>query len=298
MNNFFKYVTPNQDDRKWGLYLNVAGFTRVEPHEEYPSPKHPSGYYFKWQNGRILNEYAFVYISEGKGLFETTTGTSSLSPGNLIIVQPDIWHRYKPDEKKGWTELYIGFSGTIAKQLMSHPLIKRSVNVDCGLQENLLDCFHRIFDLVKEEKPGFQMVASGLVMSFIGRVISALKFKDFAGTLSETIVEHAKFHIRQNLENKMNFEEYSLEHNVSYSNFRKIFKKYTGFSPCQYQINLRILKARESLLTSDKSIKQVAMDLGFESESYFTRCFKAKTGILPSELGKTFPPGKENLRSA
>jgi AraC-like DNA-binding protein len=71
---------------------------------------------------------------------------------------------------------------------------------------------------------------------------------------------------------------------VSYSNFRKLFKEYTGLSPATYQQDLRLQRAKELLSTTDLSIKEIAYKLNFESPDYFSAKFKAKTGRRPSEL--------------
>jgi transcriptional regulator GlxA family with amidase domain len=78
-------------------------------------------------------------------------------------------------------------------------------------------------------------------------------------------------------------EEIAMSVGLGYSVFRKKFKEYTGVSPAQYQINLRINKAKDLLVTSKQSLKEIANDLGFESADYFYRLFKKKTGYTPSD---------------
>ena len=70
---------------------------------------------------------------------------------------------------------------------------------------------------------------------------------------------------------------------VSYSNFRKLFKEFTGVSPSLYQQELRLQRAKELLTTTDLSIKQIAYQLRFESPDYFSSKFRAKTGMKPSQ---------------
>ena len=72
--------------------------------------------------------------------------------------------------------------------------------------------------------------------------------------------------------------------NVSYSNFRKLFKEFTGVSPALYQQDLRLQRAKELLTTTDLSIKQIAYQLRFESPDYFSSKFKIKTGMKPSDF--------------
>jgi AraC-like DNA-binding protein len=71
---------------------------------------------------------------------------------------------------------------------------------------------------------------------------------------------------------------------VGYSWFRKMFKQYTGISPAQYQIQLRIMRAKELLMTTDLNITEIAYQLNFEDGGCFSTFFKNKEGITPSEF--------------
>ncbi len=71
---------------------------------------------------------------------------------------------------------------------------------------------------------------------------------------------------------------------MSYSNFRKLFKEYTGISPASYQQSLKLQRAKELLTTTDMSIKEIAYRLSFDSPDYFSSKFRMKTGRKPSEF--------------
>ena len=62
------------------------------------------------------------------------------------------------------------------------------------------------------------------------------------------------------------------------------FKKQTGLSPLQYYLLLKIEKSKELLLSSQKNQKEIAFELGFESDYYFNRLFKQKTGLSPGKF--------------
>ena len=92
--------------------------------------------------------------------------------------------------------------------------------------------------------------------------------------------------MRENISGEINLEGLAAENNIGYSYFRKMFKEYTGISPRQYHLELKIMRAKELLLTTDLNIKQICFELGFESSHYFSRFFKQKVGVSPSELRK------------
>lgn len=283
MNNKFKYLTVGEEDMNWGLFLNVTGSSTIKRRSIYPPIEHPSGYYFNWKDGRVLKEYQINYITEGAGIFENKYGEFAVKPGSIIFTFPGVWHRYKPLIKTGWVENYIGFEGKIAKELLNHPLFtpKQAV-LQIGIKEELLDTYLKIFDLVEKEQPGFQQIASGLVIKLLGYIISFEKQKGFSGKKIAKVIDEARFMMRQNVGQEINLENLAEQLNIGYSYFRQMFKKYTGVSPGQYHLQLRIMRAKELLASTDKSIKEISYELGFQSIYYFSNMFKKKEGNNPS----------------
>ena len=285
MDDFYKYLTAGEEDRNWGFYLNVAGSYFAKSGRLYPPVKHPSGYYFNWENGRVLQEFQINYITEGAGLLETEFGKFAIRQGSIFIIQPGVWHRYRPNQKTGWKEHYIGFNGNMGIPFLSHPIFLENQPVlNPGVRAELIDTYYKIFDLVHEEQPGFQQIASGLIVKLLGYLISFEKQREFHGKRIAGIIEDARFKIRQNVESLLDIEEMANDYNIGYSYFRKMFKSYTGVSPHKYHLELKIIRAKELLLASNKSVKEISYDLGFQSIHYFSRLFKNKVGKSPTEF--------------
>ncbi|HHU59203.1 MAG TPA: helix-turn-helix domain-containing protein, partial [Bacteroidales bacterium] len=137
-----------------------------------------------------------------------------------------------------------------------------------------------------KEKPGYQLIASGIAIRLLGSLVAHVKNRQFKGTPLEVAMEDAKFKMRTQLNQDIDFTELASSLNLGYSYFRKMFKKHTGVSPGQYHLHLRIMKARELLASTDLPIKQVAVETGFESIHCFSRLFKNKMGYSPSEVRK------------
>lgn len=287
MKDFFKYLTAGEEDKNWGLYLNVAGKAFIKPNTIYPSIEHPTGYSFSWKNGRILDEYQINYITEGGGILENTRGKFIVKPGTLMIIRKGEWHRYRPNKGNGWIEHYIGFDGMFAKHfLLDNQVLNGQSVIPCNIREDFIDTYYKIFDLVQEEEPGFQQISSGLIIKLLGYIIAFQKQKNFTGKPIEKIIQNARFYIRENLTENIDIENLAKENNIGYSYFRKMFKQYTGVSPHQYHLELKIMRAKELLLASDNTVKEICYKLGFQSEHYFSRFFKQKVGVTPSELRK------------
>ena len=287
MKNFIKYLTSSREDENWGIFLTSAGSLKIPPQTEYPSQKHPGGYFFTWENGRVLKEYQVNYITEGGGILENTYGRFELKKGDVMITFPGEWHRYKPQKLTGWTENYIGFNGPAVSFFLAHNLFDpKSPVIQTGNHEEILDGFLRIFELIKAEPPGFQQIASGMVIKLLGYLVAYHKQKEFSGKEIAGIIEKARFEMRNDVDKQFDLEQFAANNNIGYSYFRRMFKNFTGISPRQYFLQLKIMRARELLLTTDKSIKEISYQLGFDSIYYFSRFFKQKTGMSPSEFRK------------
>ncbi|WP_052417913.1 helix-turn-helix domain-containing protein [Jejuia pallidilutea] len=107
-----------------------------------------------------------------------------------------------------------------------------------------------------------------------------------------SLVTKAKHTMYRNIDKSINLRTIASSLGVSYSKFRIDFKTQTGISPLQYYILIKIEKSKELLLNTNKSQKEIAYELGFESDVYFNRLFKRKTGVAP---GKYRNLSKNNL---
>lgn len=74
---------------------------------------------------------------------------------------------------------------------------------------------------------------------------------------------------------------------ISESYFHILFKKWSGMSPVDYRNRLRIAHAKSMLNNTPMSIGEVANSVGFDDRFYFSRVFKAITGIPPQKYRKT-----------
>ena len=283
--NQYKYFAISHDDKAWGAWILNAGSQAFEPHQEYPARSHPAHHYFHWNTGRVLQEYQIFYIVEGQGEFESEgSGRQALKAGQVVFLFPGVWHRYRPDQDSCWHTHWVGFDGLIARHVMSTGFVtpERPV-IDIGFQEKIVQLFHEIEHIGFEEMAGYQQILSGLLLQMLGEFHAILKRQPFQHSGHENMIRHARIIMMESLDRSIELEAIADQLGMGYSLFRQLFKQYTGLSPRQYIIQLRIEKAKELLLDPALSVKQVAYSAGFESGHYFTRLFKEKTGLTPTQ---------------
>lgn len=110
----YKYLVRSPRDIDWGITVDTVGSEPIPPNYPVYPPRtgHPDAFYFTPSRGRVLDSYQLLYITHGKGYFYTSPDTFiEIKEGDILILQPHVWHSYFPDKKTGWQEYWIGFQG-------------------------------------------------------------------------------------------------------------------------------------------------------------------------------------------
>ena len=287
--------------------MTGCGNADIPPHIPYPPDKHPSTYMFDWKKGRVLPEFQIIYIIRGEGFFKSkAVGKKQIKEGTILLLFPGVWHTYAPNFNTGWKEYWICFNGTQPQKFRQHKILSPANPVlEIGFNETLLQLYHQILELLNEEKIGYKEIIASLTYQIVAQVHCAERRRQFGSKEIERIIQKAKIYLTENIDKHVELEQLASELNVGYSWFRRMFRHYTGLSPCQYFLQLKLIKAKELLRETSLSIKQISVITGFESQYYFSKYFKKKIGISPSQWrrfsrGETnyFPPSESNHLSA
>jgi AraC-like DNA-binding protein len=280
------YLPVNEIDEKWGVTITTVGFQQIDPQTAYPPSIHPSEYYFDPAKGRVLHEYQLVYVTQGEGRFRSESGKSAkIRAGNVFMLFPGEWHSYRPDRNLGWSEYWIGFTGSYIKQLVQMNFFSKTEPVfNIGHNDRIVELFVKIIEDAKSEKIGFQQLISGATIYILSQLYSIRRNNEFGNKEIENLINHARVLIRENLHTELSPESLADSLNIGYSWFRRMFKQYTGLAPAQYQLQLKIQKAKELLMDTNIPVKEIAFRLNFYSHYHFSNLFRKKTGFSPSEF--------------
>lgn len=283
--SYYRYFPVSRRDRNWGLYVTTAGEARIAPHTDYPPTGHPKNFAFDWQEGRVLDGFALVYISNGKGTFESKTNPPTpVEPGHAFLLFPDVWHRYTPNLTTGWHEHWIGFDGETARRWLRHKFISaRKPIIKIAAEDTVLATFSRIMQSIRANRPALQQILAGATDNLMGLIYSAQQAQPAAGAPNPNAIESAITRIQNELGRDMNMTLLARELGVSYSWFRHTFTAHTGLSPHQYLLELRLVRARNLLVETELPIKEIARQAGFEDELYFSRLFRQRMNLTPSQ---------------
>ncbi|MDE5886938.1 MAG: substrate-binding domain-containing protein [Muribaculaceae bacterium] len=90
--------------------------------------------------------------------------------------------------------------------------------------------------------------------------------------------------VRERLsDSKLSVEEIASEMSLSQSQLTRKIKALTNYTPVEIIRNYRLKRAKRELETTEKSISEIAFEMGFSSLAYFSRCYKEAYGVPPTE---------------
>ncbi|MEI9943823.1 MAG: AraC family transcriptional regulator [Chitinophagaceae bacterium] len=272
---------------------------------------HIAEFAFKRNNSIRLNSFntassdciRFFYVIEGKFEWVIQHQHYILYPSDLAIILPgqsfgaekgylDIgalwWLNIKTDKSETdtkrllgkWSNISGGEDITIKKILLLNntPVISKLREASTVFQNMQNELF--------SQELGYSTRVTQLIdelFILITRQLSRQNnsHRDFPQTflrLEETL--------RKNLSHQWTIEEMAALVGLGTTAFNEKVKNFTGFSPLNYLINIRISEAIKLLKRIDVNITGIALDTGFYSSQHFSTTFKKLTGYTPSQFRK------------
>ena len=266
---------PNVEDLSVPVKINNCGYYRVHTGLVIETP-HPEG----------RNDYQLLYIAAGKGYFyfkgsETPT---VVTKGHMVLFrpkEPQVYNYYVEDK----TEVYwVHFTGwKIEQYLDSYELPKEENVFFTGVSPDYPWIYNQIIREMQLKRANYD----DIIKLYLHHILLTINryIKESQQTSNETIndIERAVHYFNDNYTKPISIEQYAEEHLMSANWFIHSFKSVMKVPPMQYITNLRIAAAKGYLDNSNKTINEIAAAVGYDNALYFSRVFKKRTGMSPSE---------------
>lgn len=232
------------------------------------------------KNGR--KDYQIIYIQRGKGHFWLNEKEDVLGEGNIVVYYPNERQRYAFYHAENAEFYWIHFSGTKVWDLLKDCEFdsKAYVGMATQIARGFEDVIRELMIKRKKYIEIANLKGEELIFLFNREKYEQQHNEDKAHRAElEKIIEEINLHYADS----MLVEELAKKYGASVEWFIKTFSDYTGFTPKQYISEIRLNHAKELLEFADYNISEIAQACGFENPLYFSRYFKKKYHISPSE---------------
>lgn len=215
--------------------------------------------------------------------------------GDIFIINPSEIHVVKYGKKISEFYFYLispTFFGSEADDIygdMWKKIVNREIQFK-HLIRNDEKARRILTDIINEyenKEKGYQLAIKGMIYDFYAylyRKYSYTKDVHVENSTNNSIDERFKSilsYIEENYKSDLSLVTLSRLYGVEKSYFCRLFKKMTGTTVSAYVNDFRMILAERELLDTDKTISDIAADVGYGDVAYFSRTFKKKFGISP-----------------
>ena len=236
-------------------------------------------------NPQSLDSYLLVYLHKGRILLPQKDN-QIVEGGTVLIFSTDnpIYYDFLEDETN--ERYYIYFKGTYAREYMKQFLLSEPFGVyHIGESATMISYFSDIMNDFKIHGFDFDVFRTSILLRLLAHVHK--KLPTIANTTKETedlylVVDY----MEKNYWKQLSLEHYAKISNMSIPSLMRNFKKEFNSTPHAYLNNIRLAQAKNLLITTNLSINDLSLQIGFNDPLYFCKFFKQKTGFSPSEYRK------------
>ena len=266
----------------------------------------------EWNYRNVNNPYSRIYlVTEGFGTIKHHGRTFELRPGNLYLIPcftkvdmfcPDSFRHY-----------YIHFTTRIETGLdilsifyCHYQAEARRHNISPSVFERLLELnpnrelfeydarkpiYQKVLDRTRQldqKKPPQNLLETNALL----RILLSAFFSNYDHPQTYNTLhglsrfQHVLEYVRENLNQPLTIQVLADIAKLNPTYFSNLFSQYMGLSPIQYINKRRIEEAQLLLLSTDQTLYQIARQVGFSDEYYFSRVFKKTIGIAPDHYRK------------
>lgn len=249
-------------------------------------PRTAHTFYTDRPEGR--EDYQLLYVAEGCVYFEFRGQRQRVDKGYMVLYWPGESQYYEMYAADGAEFFWVHFTGYDVERLLAEWGIPRGENVfRVGTGSDYRWLFHQMIRELQTRRSRHEEVTRmnlRHLFLLIERHMTEEKEEPDAAFHGEIIQAMTYFerHWRENV----SIEYYAKCSKITPYWFRKKFKAFTGLSPTQYLIELRMTNAMNLIENTDYNISQVAYAVGYDNPSYFCRLFRKHTGMTPLEYKK------------
>ncbi len=258
------------------------------------------------RDGESHDFWEFVYLEQGTFNILVDGEVFHLNPGQLVIYPPHSFHCvaashgailnvvcFSSDSEimRSFPDKVINISDALREEL-SH-LIAFGKRIFTNAPQNIFDRGMLLRDGVSPNKlckfgnllENFLIdLYEELCVEGADKGVNTVNSENYH---SEQLLKITGY-MKENISKNLSLEEISTACRISIPNLHRLCKAQCGCGPITYFISLKIGAAKRMMDKTSMNFTQISEALGFSSVHYFSKLFKIKTGMSPSEYAKSF----------
>lgn len=216
--------------------------------------------------------FSLSHLLDGRGKFWCEKGTEQeMAPGTAAIVTPGTINRYGGWGDEPYIEDFVCFAGPVADGWKRAGLISDGF-VNFGLERRLLP----VIELARDPSNDAQVGAAMQLQNILLDIYLRRRNENQLDAVEQVIIE-----MKKHPETWWTVDELARQCNWSVSQFRRNFMRHTGMLPKEYIEETKLRRSAELLISSNLTVREIALRFGYRDPFHFSRRFKHRFGVSP-----------------
>ena len=223
--------------------------------------------------------YWIIYLEEGSGEYTINKKTFPLKKDMLFVGFPNCPISYRADPGVMWSIRWV----CIGSDMLSFLFRSMGITPDSPVMlpkqpKAVRNTLTELFDATAVDTVNSNISCMRLVYSLL-----SLMTED--GQRLETgqdYIDNAIRFMKHSYDKNIRIDDVAAYVNLERGYFSKLFQKRIGISPRKWLIAFRMEKASLLLHTTDLTIGEIALSVGYDDQLYFSRLFRAAYGVTPT----------------
>lgn len=235
----------------------------------------------------VRPNYIIHYITEGKGCFYAGGNKYELEAGQGFLIAPGQQTFYQADKEEPWTYLWVGFDGRNAQSYLKEIGLTSEKPVYRCKNGNVLQGI--VGEMLENQNASFsgQLFLEGLLYRFFAVLAENIEMPALSRQESENLyVKRAMEFICNNYFEDIKIRDVAAYVCVNRSYLYTLFQNSIQMSPSRYLAEVRMSQAEKLLQMTDFSMEVVGRSCGYGDSLSFTRAFKERFGMTPTQYRK------------
>ena len=236
-------------------------------------------------HGESHNFFEVIIILSGKATVAADSNVFSLESGQAFLHPPMQFHNVISVSNQPLTVAVISFSGKHIPKIFNRVCVIENMSAVYNLfhKANKVFNFSDIWVTSAKNNDNSHLLFLKEFETFLINLNENTLVKKEKLSISEANYSLIVKTLEENLSKSLKVSDIAKITNMSEIGVQKTFSKYAGIGVIEYFNNIKIRKGIE-LLKSGLSVKETALQLGFNDANYFSTVFKRITGNPPSKF--------------
>jgi len=226
-----------------------------------------------------------------------TAGSAPATPSCFALA--DGWQRIRAGEGEAGIALACGtINATYHRTVGLFDLLAEPIIEHFGPEDQVCRALDSLLAELAAPQPGTRALAAALMQQCLMLLLrrhcrGGARHLPWLAALADPRLARAVEAILDHPEEPHTVESLARLAGMSRSTFSDHFTAAFGRAPMDFLRDVRLSKASRLLRSSDRPIKQLALSVGYDSRSYFSRAFKAHFGVSPAAYRNRATAGPE-----